>query len=1063
LHLELLEARDVPAPLAWAAGTPLPTATGGLALVQNSAGATVVLGGSSGAIAVPSFAAANPAWQASYTYNTPLDQGRNALGAGVLADSTILIFGGQGAEGDPLNTAYDFYGNPGAPASMSTERYQMGYATDENHLVYAIGGRNADGSPLSSAEVFNQAANTWTRLASMPQGLVGLSAAADDAGHVFVFGGTNGSGHLSAAVYRYTIASNTWDTVASLPVATTNSAAVLGSDGLLYVLGGITSAGTTANVESYNESTNTWTTETPLPAPVSSAGATSDSLGRIVVAGGFDANSFATGSVSVSQELNQPDAAPVITTASLAPATVGLAYSQGITSTGNPQPTYALTAAPTGMTIDSNTGIFSWTPTPDQVGSQSVTVQASNYAGTATQTYSMYVLPAAPTGLTANGSSASTIDLSWNAVYDPGGVTYSVTEEKWVSNGGGKGSHGGHWVYTTVGSGITDSSYTVGGLPTGSSHSYFVTAQDTTTGYSTGRSNVASAQTWYPPSFPQAPAFLLSNGALWSGPVNVTENMTVQIKLLGVGNPLTYSVQSGQSTVSVDPVSGVVTYTPTASEQGQVNITFEASNPLGTATQTVTFNVLPPATILFSDGPFTFNGYPFYASATAVGSDGVTPVNGSITLSYSGPSNPPSFAGTYTVTAYFTSNDPNYGDTMATGTMIINPATVYFTSLKSPLIPVGKPSVTLSGYLTNGTLAPASGTIDVTLNGVMKAVPLQSGDYFAATFTTSGLVAGAYSVSYDYVPGDTDFTAPTGHSTLRVGSLPRITTQPTAQTVVAGTSVTFTAAATGNPAPTVQWQVSTNGGGTFSDIQGATSTTLTITATTTENHDKYRAVFTNALGSTATTGAVLTVDWAPVVTTNPTSKTVTSGNTVTFKAAASGYPRPTVQWQVSTDGGQTFTDIQGATSTTLSFVVSTSENGYKYQAVFTNALGTATTTVATLTVPMAPAAPLQPNRSVPAGPPQFLLAIARPEGDAVETLFGNVVASSLRAPAPAQQHGVSVVLISPDTRRGNAAQTDSLRLAAAEPSTSSASWQVGLAGLPIDSDLAGPTRSARVS
>jgi hypothetical protein len=37
---------------------------------------------------------------------------------------------------------------------------------------------------------------------------------------------------------------------------------------------------------------------------------------------------------------------------------------------------------------------------------------------------------------------------------------------------------------------------------------------------------------------------------------------------------------------------------------------------------------------------------------------------------------------------------------------------------------------------------------------------------------------------------------------------------------VAGQTATFTVAASGNPAPTVQWQVSTNGGSTWSDISG---------------------------------------------------------------------------------------------------------------------------------------------------------------------------------------------------------------------------------------------------
>jgi hypothetical protein len=58
-----------------------------------------------------------------------------------------------------------------------------------------------------------------------------------------------------------------------------------------------------------------------------------------------------------------------------------------------------------------------------------------------------------------------------------------------------------------------------------------------------------------------------------------------------------------------------------------------------------------------------------------------------------------------------------------------------------------------------------------------------------------------------------------------------------------------------------------------------------------------------------------------------------------------------VQWQVSTDGGSTWSNISGATSTTFTLgTTTTSENGYEYRAVFTNSLGSATTTVALLTV-----------------------------------------------------------------------------------------------------------------
>src|SRR3989442_3852429 len=92
----------------------------------------------------------------------------------------------------------------------------------------------------------------------------------------------------------------------------------------------------------------------------------------------------------------------------------------------------------------------------------------------------------------------------------------------------------------------------------------------------------------------------------------------------------------------------------------------------------------------------------------------------------------------------------------------------------------------------------------------------------------------------------------------------------------------------------------------------------------------------------------------PTITTQPANQTVTAGQTATFTAAATGSPTPTVQWQVSTDGGVTFNNVSGATSTTLSFTTASSQNGYQYRAVFTNAAGTATTTAATLTVNAAP-------------------------------------------------------------------------------------------------------------
>jgi Na+-translocating ferredoxin:NAD+ oxidoreductase RnfG subunit len=209
-------------------------------------------------------------------------------------------------------------------------------------------------------------------------------------------------------------------------------------------------------------------------------------------------------------------------------------------------------------------------------------------------------------------------------------------------------------------------------------------------------------------------------------------------------------------------------------------------------------------------------------------------------------------------------------------------------------------------------------------------------------------------------------------------SAPAVTTQPANQTVTAGASASFSAAASGNPAPTVQWQVSTNGGGTFSDLAGATSSPLSVATTdTSKNGYQYRAVFSNGnLPNATSSAATLTVNAAPVapsVTTQPSNQTVTAGASASFSAAASGNPAPTVQWQVSTNGGGTFSDLAGATSSPLSVATTdTSKNGYQYRAVFSNGtLPNATSTAATLTVNAAPSAPsvtTQPaNQTITAG------------------------------------------------------------------------------------------------
>jgi hypothetical protein len=195
---------------------------------------------------------------------------------------------------------------------------------------------------------------------------------------------------------------------------------------------------------------------------------------------------------------------------------------------------------------------------------------------------------------------------------------------------------------------------------------------------------------------------------------------------------------------------------------------------------------------------------------------------------------------------------------------------------------------------------------------------------------------------------------------------PEITVQPVEQTVTAGEPAVFEAYASGEPTPTIQWQVSTDGGSTWPNDTtdpGNTTNRLRVDNTSfAQSGWKYRAFFKNSAGKQWSTGARLTVNVSPVITTAPVSQTVTAGETATFSAAASGIPSPSVQWEISTNGGKTFsndTADSGNTTGTLTVERTTlAQSGYKYRAVFEDIAGTATSTPATLTVssPVPPAA-----------------------------------------------------------------------------------------------------------
>lgn len=173
------------------------------------------------------------------------------------------------------------------------------------------------------------------------------------------------------------------------------------------------------------------------------------------------------------------------------------------------------------------------------------------------------------------------------------------------------------------------------------------------------------------------------------------------------------------------------------------------------------------------------------------------------------------------------------------------------------------------------------------------------------------------------------------------GTAPSITTQPANQTTTPGGSVGFTVAADGSP---TGYQWSFNG----SAIAGATAATYTINNAQSANAGNYQVAVSNASGTTASSVATLTVVATPLL-----GETVTTGHDVAFSAADVGG----IQWQVSTDGGTTWTNLvndstyRGVNTSTLEISGATSAlNGRRYRYATTSSGGSSTSNAATLTV-----------------------------------------------------------------------------------------------------------------
>jgi hypothetical protein len=121
----------------------------------------------------------------------------------------------------------------------------------------------------------------------------------------------------------------------------------------------------------------------------------------------------------------------------------------------------------------------------------------------------------------------------------------------------------------------------------------------------------------------------------------------------------------------------------------------------------------------------------------------------------------------------------------------------------------------------------------------------------------------------------------------------------------------------------------------------------------TPGNTEYGDINTNLIPSTFTNGSVGFAGIAPTITLQPANALTYNGFTASFTVAATN--ATAYQWQVSTNGGLSYTDVinnamyAGATTATLNLTgVTTAMDGYYYRAVVTGTCGLTTNSQAAL-------------------------------------------------------------------------------------------------------------------